>query len=59
MTLAILGAGGHAKSIYDIIKNKKRIYFYDKKKINHIREESKLANVFIGTKKFFLKIYLP
>ena len=33
MTLAILGAGGHAKSIYDIIKNKKRIYFYDKKKI--------------------------
>ena len=23
MTLAILGTGGHAKSIYDIVKNKK------------------------------------
>ena len=28
MTLAILCAGGHAKSIYDIVKNKK-IYFFD------------------------------
>jgi sugar O-acyltransferase (sialic acid O-acetyltransferase NeuD family) len=31
MTLAILGSGGHAKSIYDIVKNK-NIYFFDKKK---------------------------
>mgnify|MGYP006168712549 CR=1 FL=1 len=31
MTLAILCAGGHAKSIYDIVKNKK-IYFFDDKK---------------------------
>jgi sugar O-acyltransferase (sialic acid O-acetyltransferase NeuD family) len=31
MTLAILGTGGHAKSIYDIVKNKK-IYFFDKTK---------------------------
>lgn len=31
MTLAILGTGGHAKSIYDIIK-KRNIYFFDKKK---------------------------
>ena len=23
MTLAIIGTGGHAKSIYDIVKNKK------------------------------------
>jgi len=31
MTLAILGTGGHAKSIYDIVK-KKKIYFFDKTK---------------------------
>jgi sugar O-acyltransferase (sialic acid O-acetyltransferase NeuD family) len=31
MTLAILGAGGHAKSIFDIVKNKK-VYFFDKAK---------------------------
>ena len=24
MTLAILGTGGHAKSVYDIVKNKKK-----------------------------------
>jgi sugar O-acyltransferase, sialic acid O-acetyltransferase NeuD family len=32
MTLAILGTGGHAKSIFDIVKNKKKIYFFDKQK---------------------------
>jgi sugar O-acyltransferase (sialic acid O-acetyltransferase NeuD family) len=31
MTLAILGTGGHAKSVYDIIK-KQKIHFFDKKK---------------------------
>lgn len=31
MTIAILGAGGHAKSIYDILK-KKKIYFFDRTK---------------------------
>jgi len=31
MTLAIWGTGGHAKSIYDIVKTKK-IYFFDKEK---------------------------
>ena len=31
MTLAIFGSGGHAKSIYDIVKNKK-VYFFDKSK---------------------------
>ena len=31
MTLAILGTGGHAKSVYDIIKNRKKIDFFDKK----------------------------
>ena len=31
MTLAIFGAGGHAKSVYDIVK-KKKIYFFDKDK---------------------------
>ena len=31
MTLAIFGTGGHAKSVYDIVKNKK-IYFFDKSK---------------------------
>tara|TARA_B100000795_G_C22778556_1_gene431169 strand:- start:21 stop:647 length:627 start_codon:yes stop_codon:yes gene_type:complete len=30
MTFAILGTGGHAKSVYDIVKNKKKIYFFDK-----------------------------
>ena len=32
MTLAILGTGGHARSIYDIIKNKKVIFFDRNKK---------------------------
>ena len=32
MTLAIIGTGGHAKSIFDIVKNKKKIYFFDKQK---------------------------
>ena len=45
MTLAILGTGGHAKSIYDIVKNNKRIYFFDK--------EINLFNV--GNKKFRVK----
>ena len=31
MKLAIFGTGGHAKSVYDIVKNKK-IYFFDKNK---------------------------
>ena len=31
MTLAIFGSGGHAKSIYDIVK-KKKVYFFDKSK---------------------------
>jgi UDP-perosamine 4-acetyltransferase len=33
MTLAILGTGGHAKSIYDIVK-KQKILFFDKSKKN-------------------------
>jgi len=33
MTLAILGTGGHAKSIYDIVK-KQKIFFFDKSKKN-------------------------
>ena len=32
MLLGILGSGGHAKSIYDIVKNKKTIYFFDNNK---------------------------
>ena len=32
MTLAILGTGGHAKSIYDIVKKKKLIFFDKTKK---------------------------
>ena len=32
MTLAILGTGGHAKSVYNIIKNKTKICFFDKEK---------------------------
>ncbi len=31
MTLAIIGTGGHAKSIYDIVKTKTKIYFFDQK----------------------------
>ena len=31
MTLAFFGTGGHAKSVYDIVK-KKKIYFFDKNK---------------------------
>ena len=45
MTLGILGAGGHAKSIYDIIKKKKSIYFFDKYK----------KYLIINNKKFTIK----
>ena len=45
MTLAILGTGGHSKSIYDIIRNKKKIYFFDKKK----------KTFRVGTKKYTVK----
>ena len=39
MTLAILGTGGHAKSVFDIVK-KKKIYFFDKdKKEFHINNK--------------------
>ena len=31
MTLAIFGAGGHAKSVYDLVK-KNKIYLFDEKK---------------------------
>ena len=45
MTLAILGTGGHARSIYDIVKNNKKIFFFDKK-----------MNLFnVGNKKFKVK----
>jgi len=40
MTLAILGTGGHAKSIYDIVKNKK-VYFFDK-----VKKKFKVGNKF-------------
>ena len=33
MTFAIIGTGGHAKSIYDIIKNRTEVTFFDNKKI--------------------------
>lgn len=45
MTLAILGTGGHAKSVFDIIKNKKKIYFFDKKQ----------KTFRVGNKKFIVK----
>ena len=39
MTLAFFGTGGHAKSVYDIVK-KKKIYFFDKnKKILHVNKK--------------------
>ena len=31
MTLAIYGTGGHAKSIFNLIKNKKKVIFFDEK----------------------------
>ena len=54
MTLGILGAGGHARSIYDIIKKKKIIYFFDKdktlfmagKKRFKVQNESELLNIY-------------
>ena len=47
MTFAIIGSGGHAKSIYDIIKNRARVTFFDNKK--------KIFEV--GNKKFIVKKY--
>lgn len=32
MVLAIYGTGGHAKSIYNLVKKKQKIYFFDEKK---------------------------
>ncbi len=43
MTLAIFGSGGHAKSIYDIVKNKK-VYFFDKSK-KEIQINNRIFNV--------------
>lgn len=43
MTFAILGTGGHAKSIYDIVKNKKNIYFFDKKNKQFIVDNKKFT----------------
>ena len=53
MTLIIIGAGGHAKSIYDIIRNKKKVFF-DKnkkkfkigKKIMSVKSDYKSLNKF-------------
>ena len=45
MTLAILGTGGHAKSIYDIVKTKTKIYFFDQKN----------KSFKVGAKKFIVK----
>ena len=42
MTLAIIGAGGHAKSLYDILKKKTKIYFFDNSK----------KIFYVGNKKF-------
>ncbi len=39
MTIAIFGAGGHAKSIYDIIKKKKFLLFDQKKKFIKINNK--------------------
>ena len=54
MTLGILGTGGHARSIYDIIKKKKIIYFFDKNKTLFtagnkrfkVQNESELLNIY-------------
>jgi sugar O-acyltransferase (sialic acid O-acetyltransferase NeuD family) len=42
MTLGIIGTGGHAKSLYDIVKKKTKIYFFDKSK----------KVFYVGNKKF-------
>ena len=31
MSLAIYGTGGHAKSIYNLIRNKNKVIFFDEK----------------------------
>ena len=61
----ILGCGGiiskyskegHSINVLILTNaNKGAPEIYSEKKINHIREESKLANVFIGTKKIFFE----
>ena len=43
MKLAFLGAGGHARSVYDIVK-KKNILFFDKEKKN-IKINNKIFKV--------------
>ena len=50
MSLGIYGTGGHAKSVYDLIKNIKKLYFFDEKK-NFFKVGSKLFDVEGGIKK--------
>ena len=43
MTLALFGAGGHAKSVYDLVK-KNKIYLFDEKK-KFFQVDKKILNV--------------
>ena len=37
MSVCIYGAGGHSKAIYDIVKDNKKIIFFDEKKKNFLK----------------------
>ncbi len=50
MFLAIYGTGGHAKSIYNIIKNKNKIVFFDEK-IKDFKVGNKIFSIKGGIKK--------
>ena len=48
MTLAILGTGGHARSIYDIVKKKNYIFLIKKKNILKLEIEILRSSVTIN-----------
>tara|TARA_B110000027_G_C16122313_1_gene303965 strand:+ start:8914 stop:9582 length:669 start_codon:yes stop_codon:yes gene_type:complete len=50
MFIAIYGSGGHAKSIYNLIKNKKKITFFDEKK-KFLKIGSEIFSIKGGIKK--------
>jgi len=62
MTLAIIGAGGHAKSIFDIIKKKKTYYYDEKKKFFQIGKKKIQIkgdlNLLVNSKKNITKAFI-
>ena len=58
MTFAILGTGGHAKSVYDIVKKKKFIFLINKINFLNLTKENSLLKVISYCYKIIKKKFL-